>query len=274
MGLWKLIVVVPTPDLLWSSTTRTPPSELSRGAASQRYTLREEAQVVKRFLIVIPLSDGGIQSHPMKEWLRQNPEKNPTGLDPTLSTSHQLRNALKKHGWRVMERTTEVWLIPPEHADWVPPNEDGEEPEVLFDASFTLEYQLRDFIAANLSNIEINGRRLNIYVDPAGREGIEYQSPAGVIDILGVDETGALYVFELKRGRTPDVAIGQLARYMGWVKQTIGKTREVYGVIVAKTIGDSLRYAASVIPGVGLFEYEVKFRLKPAELLPTRSAAG
>ncbi len=40
---------------------------------------------------------------------------------------------------------------------------------------------------------------------------------------------------------------------MGWVKQTIGKDRKVRGVIVAKTISDSLRYSVSVVPDVSLF---------------------
>jgi RecB family endonuclease NucS len=69
----------------------------------------------------------------------------------------------------------------------------------------------------------------------------------------------------LKRARSPDYAIGQLSRYMGWVHQTIGKGREVNGVIVAKEIGDGLRYAVSVVPNVSLFEYEVEFHLKPVE---------
>ena len=36
------------------------------------------------------------------------------------------------------------------------------------------------------------------------------------------------------------------------------------GVIVAKEISDSLRYAVSVVPNVSLFEYEVSFSLRPA----------
>jgi hypothetical protein len=51
---------------------------------------------------------------------------------------------------------------------------------------------------------------------------------------------------------------------MGWVQQTIGKGRQVNGVIVAKEIADSLRYAVSVVPNVSLFEYEVAFHLNPA----------
>jgi RecB family endonuclease NucS len=82
-----------------------------------------------------------------------------------------------------------------------------------------------------------------------------------------VDDTGSFYVFELKRAHSSDRAIGQVARYMGWVQQTIGKGHEVFGVIVAKSIGENLRYAASIVPKVYLFEYEVEFHLKPAHEL-------
>lgn len=37
---------------------------------------------------------------------------------------------------------------------------------------FSLEYQLRDFIAANLGTISINGARLRLYIDLTGRDGI------------------------------------------------------------------------------------------------------
>jgi endonuclease len=41
----------------------------------------------------------------------------------------------------------------------------------------------------------------------------------------------------------------------------------VYGVVVAKEISESLRYAVSVVPNVSLFEYEVEFHLKPSNSL-------
>ena len=212
--------------------------------------------------------------YPMKEWLRQHPEHVPPGLDATFSTTHKLRHGLLKLGWLMNETPTEVRMSPPgtvlgdtsmesvlgEEAV----NEEGETAE----SSFALEYQLRDFIAQNLSTIVVEGRHLQLYVDPTGRDGIEFASAVGPIDILAVDDSGALVVFELKRARSPDQAIGQLARYMGWVRQTIGRGKEVHGVIVAKEIGDNLRYAASVVPNVSLFEYEVEFHLKPAHQLP------
>jgi RecB family endonuclease NucS len=134
------------------------------------------------------------------------------------------------------------------------------------EAAFVLEYQLRDFIAQNLGAIPVNGRCLELYVDPAGRDGREYPTATGPIDILAVDDQGAFVVFELKRARSPDRAIGQLARYMGWLQQTAGKGHEVRGIIVAKAISEQLRYAALVFPNVSLFEYKVEFHLKQVPL--------
>lgn len=39
-------------------------------------------------------------------------------------------------------------------------------------ASFGLEQHRRDFIARNMESIDFNGKRLKLFVDPAGRDGI------------------------------------------------------------------------------------------------------
>ena len=54
-----------------------------------------------RFNVVVPKNDGGVELYPMKEWLRQHPHHLPAGLDATASTSHQLRNGLRRLGWSV-----------------------------------------------------------------------------------------------------------------------------------------------------------------------------
>jgi hypothetical protein len=227
---------------------------------------------MKRFNVVLSRDDGGVEVHPMKEWLRQHPQQIPGGLDPSHSTSHQLRNGLKRLGWTVQETATEERLFPPGGAVQAASVEAvlGEDVETVGDedigpdAAFGLEAQLRDFLAQNINKIDVGGKRLRLFVDPTGRDGIEFSTAVGPIDILAVDDGGAFYVFELKRGRSPDHAMGQLTRYMGWVRQTIGKNRSVNGIIVAKEISQSLRYAVSVVPNVGLFEYEVEFHLHPA----------
>jgi RecB family endonuclease NucS len=124
---------------------------------------------------------------------------------------------------------------------------------------------LRDFIAQNLSKLSIDGKRLELFVDQAGRDGVEYPSAVGPIDILSRDDEGSFLVFELKRARSPDHAIGQLARYMGWVKETIGRGHEVRGIIVAKTISENLRYSIIAVPNVSLYEYDVEFHLKSVD---------
>jgi endonuclease len=234
---------------------------------------------MKRFLIVIPKNDSGIEVYPMKEWLRQHPDSIPPGLDATASTSHQLRLGLKKLGWTDQVTETEIRLMLPgteqaNNAVGVVLGEEQEDDNDVPETSFALEYQLRDFIAQNIAAIRVDGHLLSLFVDQTGRDGIEYPTAVGPIDILAIDDSGAFVVFELKRARSPDHAIGQLSRYMGWVRNTIGKGKEVRGIIVAKRISDNLRYAVTVIPGAGLFEYEVSFSLKPIKSFESGDNVG
>jgi RecB family endonuclease NucS len=63
----------------------------------------------------------------------------------------------------------------------------------------------------------VYGKTLSLYQDETGRDGIENRTDVGPIDILAVDTEGNFVVFELKLSRGPDYAMGQIARYMGWV---------------------------------------------------------
>jgi hypothetical protein len=67
----------------------------------------------RQFKVVVVGSDGVVASHPMKKWLRENPGHCPPGTNPTDSTSHQLRDGLKKLGWCVEELSGEVRLYAP-----------------------------------------------------------------------------------------------------------------------------------------------------------------
>jgi len=224
--------------------------------------------MVQRHLVVIPNDTGGMEVHPLKEWLRSNPEQLPSGMT-AKNTSHELRAGLKKQGWNRQDTLDEVRLFPPGTEDGISRAIDvlggeKEEADANSEPSFSLEYQLRDFIASNIETIDIGGKKLRVYVDQLDRDGVEYQTDVGRIDILAVDENDNFYVFELKRANSPDKAFGQVARYMGWLKKTIGKDRNVYGVIVSRTVSRNLRFAKTISPDVFLYEYEVSFTLREA----------
>ncbi|WHI50494.1 endonuclease NucS [Microbulbifer sp. MLAF003] len=225
---------------------------------------------MRRFNVVIPKDDGGIEIHAMKSWLRSHPEHLPEGLNPSSDNSHQFRNALRSNGWHVEELPDEVRLfilganVPEQAIDAV--LGEVEDDDVFEEAAFALEHQLRDFIAHNMASLSVGGRRFHLYQDGTGCGGIEFSTEVGPIDILAVDTNGNFVVFELKRARAPDKALGQLLRYMGWIKAMIGKDKEVAGVIVAKPISKNLRYAVSVISNVSLYEYQVRFDLTAVEV--------
>ncbi len=202
-----------------------------------------------------------MEIYPLKEWLRQNPQHIPQGLDATNSTSHQLRNGLKRKGWKVQSTDAEVRLLMPGANDTRVEEVLGDDEatdETPLEFVFELEAQLRDFLAHNLEKIPLDGSKLKL-------RGVEYPTDAGPIDILAENEAGEPVVFELKRGRTSDHTMGQLTRYMGWIKENMSNGKTVHGVIVARNFDKKLHYAKSAIPNVSLLKYEVSFDLKTAE---------
>ena len=85
---------------------------------------------------------------------------------------------------------------------------------------FVLEAHLQEFIASNWPSIF---PLLEFYEEDGAVGGTPYDTgDAGAIDILAVDrQTRDFVVIELKRNRTSDQVVGQLLRYMGWVRQNL-----------------------------------------------------
>lgn len=68
----------------------------------------------------------------------------------------------------------------------------------------------------------------------------------GRSDLICTDENDDLIILELKRGMTSDQTIGQVLRYVGWVKENIAKdNQKVKGWVVAGDYDEQLRLAAS-----------------------------
>lgn len=127
-------------------------------------------------------------------------------------------------------------------------------PEILL----SLEKQLEGFLAANLVMLEPG---LELYRDEDGREGKQYPTDVGVIDLLCRRPDGGLLVIELKRGRTSDVAVGQLSRYMGWVKKNIPADGPVTGLILAHDRDDNLTYAAAAHPTISVRYFKLRLQI-------------
>jgi hypothetical protein len=131
---------------------------------------------------------------------------------------------------------------------------------------FGLERYLHEFLRDNWDRTEL-GKDWMLYREP-GNEFAGYEYPCGVgrIDLLARHRhDGSWMVVELKRDQTGDQTLGQVMRYMGWVKRHLTEADEaVRGLIIAHAVDDSLLYAASMAPTVDLRLYEVEFHLRPA----------
>jgi hypothetical protein len=131
-----------------------------------------------------------------------------------------------------------------------------------------LESRLEQFIEANLEKIgrEKFGRNLALFQDEEGN-GRQYTTPVGRIDLLTYDKPGKTWVvFELKRDNAGDSVVGQILRYVEWVKANRAAADEqVYGVIVAAGQDKGLEYSLRALPNVQLYTYTISFDLKPSE---------
>jgi endonuclease NucS-like protein len=141
--------------------------------------------------------------------------------------------------------------------DELPPIEEDTEP--ANSTEFAYEADLRNYLAKNLSIIEPG---LKLYQDE-GITGVEFDVGGRRIDILAVDAKSALVVIELKVSRGYDRVVGQLMRYMAWIRKNQAEPgQQVRGVIVAREISEDLLLACSLLSGVQLHEYELSLKLK------------
>ena len=82
----------------------------------------------------------------------------------------------------------------------------------------------------------------------------------GELDFLAKHKTDPKWlVIELKRNQTSDETVGQILRYMGWVKENRANNEEmVEGVIIAASADDRIRYALLCTPDIRLQIYHLK----------------
>lgn len=140
--------------------------------------------------------------------------------------------------------------------------EEPQEQPLEGSSEFAYEHDLRDYLARNLHLIDPS---LRLYSDE-GITGVEFPVGGRFIDILATDAAGYV-VIELKVSKGYDRVVGQLLRYVSWIKRNHAEPgQRVRGIIVAKQISEELRLACSEVPSVSLYEYELSVSLKPVAL--------
>ena len=71
-------------------------------------------------------------------------------------------------------------------------------------------------------------------------------------------------VIELKRNQTSDSTVGQILRYMSWVRKNLaGEGESVEGLIICHQIDRKLQYAIDGLNDIKCMTYQVNFKLDP-----------
>lgn len=127
---------------------------------------------------------------------------------------------------------------------------------------FALEKHLEDFLVKNWKNTVL-GEQFDIYTDDGEVVGQQYQTDTGPMDILAISKDKmTLLVVELKRDKASDSVVGQVQRYMGFVKEFLCESNQtVRGVIIAFDDDIKIRRALSVTNNIDFYRYQVSFKL-------------
>ena len=222
----------------------------------------------KQHNVVIPGPEGRPAVYPMRKWLRQHPEALEEPLDPSVATSHQLRAALRRQGWRLVELDDQVLVIKPTEqgdttyahalvAQGIADADELSEEEIVGAAelSFGLERDLQVAIRSDLEQLEPGLR--------VADEGRELVTEAGRVDIVAEDDRGQLVVIELKAAIAQPDAITQVLAYMTAVREERGQP--VRAIIVARDFPANVLLAARSIPNLRLKKYGFRFTFQDAE---------
>lgn len=138
-----------------------------------------------------------------------------------------------------------------------------EEPVSITDRTeFVLEKYLEEFIVTNFD--AIFKRQIELYTDSEGNIGQQYTTDIGPIDILAYEPKAKTFVvLELKKGRPSDQVVGQVLRYMGWVKENLcTEGQSVRGIVICRDKDQKLLYALGMVRNVDVKYFRVSFELR------------
>jgi len=136
------------------------------------------------------------------------------------------------------------------------------DPDIEDPVAFAMEKHLEAFLVANW-NQTLLSKEFSMYEEDGEPVGQQYATDAGPIDVLAISkDKRRLLVVELKRGRATDVVVGQVLRYMGFVKEQIAEDDQtVEGAIIALDDDQKMRWALLSVPSISFYRYQISFKL-------------
>lgn len=138
----------------------------------------------------------------------------------------------------------------------------GEEND-LEKQNFYLEKYLENFLYTNWDSTDL-GKRYDIIEEEGEPVSLQYRTDIGIIDLLVKDKkSGDYLIIELKRAQTSDDTIGQVTRYMGWVKTHLAGNKGVKGLIIAESFDEKIKYSLQMVKDIEFMSYSIQFTLKP-----------
>jgi len=210
--------------------------------------------------------------HPDEPWQRNTISSELIALSVNHPSSHHYpysrRHAflfsLGNGRYRRWDPATDgTWEVTPDGVRLVDDSDDvviaeeaAADEEVMAGMSLSLE---RDLEAALIHRLDQLSSGLTLYSEDGTRGHQLDTGIVGRLDLLAKDEQGQFVVIELKVGKADDKVVGQILRYMGWVKRELANGTPVRGIIVASDFNERIRYAVEAIPGVELKRYEISF---------------
>jgi len=137
------------------------------------------------------------------------------------------------------------------------------DPDIEDPSAFALEEHLEAFLVKNWEKTPL-AKDFAIFEEEGEQKGQQYNTDAGIIDILAVSrDKKRILIIELKRGRVSDVVVGQVLRYMGYVREQIAESNQtVEGVIIGLEDDQKLKWAISSVPSISFYRYKIDFKLE------------
>lgn len=182
-----------------------------------------------------------------------------------INTNRNILDYFKKLNPQISPRKTTIYLYTLkelwDNDEDTTPEEHNDVAEDQSDQIFVIEKYFEDFLIGNWESTDL-GDKYDLIFENGELKSQQFKTDIGYIDLLVKEKnTGEYVVIELKRSQTSDTTVGQIMRYIGWVKNKLSPEKDVKGIIIGYSNDEKLNYAISCVNNVDIFLYRIKFSL-------------